>query len=141
MKRLNTDGASRRDVTAGCGGLFRNGEGKWLGGFSRNLGRSNACIAELCGGFYGLRLARDRGFSKVELHVDSSVIVHKLHSNKDESVVGWRLIQEIRRLLSLEWEINVYHSYREANLCVDALANMGCDHGPGCVFMSSALLG
>jgi hypothetical protein len=42
----------------------------------------------------------------------------------------WRLIQEIRQLLSLDWEIIVCHSYRKANACADALANMGCEHGP-----------
>jgi len=34
-------------------------------------------------------------------------------------------------LLTLEWEIKVCHSYREANACADALANMGCNHGLG----------
>jgi hypothetical protein len=34
-------------------------------------------------------------------------------------------------LLALDWEIKVCHSYREANVCADALANMGCEHGPG----------
>ncbi|MCI31187.1 ribonuclease H, partial [Trifolium medium] len=27
---LNTDGASRGDTIAGCGGLFRNSNGQWL---------------------------------------------------------------------------------------------------------------
>ncbi|GAU25840.1 hypothetical protein TSUD_31040 [Trifolium subterraneum] len=41
--------------------------------------------------------------------------------------MGWK----IRRMLALDWEIKVCHSYREANACVDALANMGCEHCPG----------
>jgi hypothetical protein len=47
------------------------------------------------------------------------------------SVVGWRLIQEIRKLLALDWEVKVCHFYRETNICADALANMGCEHDPG----------
>jgi len=34
----------------------------------------------------------ERGFAKVELHVDSSVVVCILQTTKDESVVGCRLI-------------------------------------------------
>jgi len=88
-------------------------------------------LAELWGVFYGLRIARERGFSKVELHVDSSVVVRTLQTTKDGSVVGWRLIQEIRRLLALEREVKIWHSYREENSSADALANMGCEHAPG----------
>ena len=54
-----------------------------------------------------------------------------LQITKDGSVVGWRLIQEIRQLRILEWEVNICHSYREVTLCADALANMGCEHAPG----------
>jgi len=42
---------------------------------------------------------------------------------------GWSLCQKIRRLLHLEWEVKVCHTYREANLCVDALAKLGCSFG------------
>lgn len=31
--RLNTDGASRRDISACSGGIFQNAEGKWISGF------------------------------------------------------------------------------------------------------------
>ncbi|MCI12311.1 ribonuclease H protein, partial [Trifolium medium] len=126
---LHTDGASRRDTTAGCGGLLRNSNGQWMGGFSHNLGRCNAYLAELWGVFDGLRFAHERGATKVKVHVDSFV-VQTLNSSNVGSVIGWRIIQEIRRLLALDWEIVVCHSYREANSCVDALTNMGCEHEP-----------
>jgi ribonuclease HI len=76
--RLNTDEASKRDISTGSGGLFRNVEGKWISGFSRNLGRCNAYLEELWGVIDGLRIAREKGFVKVELHVDSSVVVRTL---------------------------------------------------------------
>ncbi|KAK2382454.1 TMV resistance protein N [Trifolium repens] len=66
--KLNTDGASRRNNSAGCGGLLRNSNGQWLGGFSRHLGTCNAYIAELWGVLDGLKLAYERGFKKIELH-------------------------------------------------------------------------
>ncbi|PNX57174.1 ethylene responsive transcription factor 1b [Trifolium pratense] len=62
---------------------------------------------------------------------DSRIVVQTLNNTKNGSVMGWRLIKEIRRLLALKWEIKVCHSYREANACADALANMGCEHDHG----------
>nr|ABN08768.1 Polynucleotidyl transferase, Ribonuclease H fold [Medicago truncatula] len=112
--RLNTDVASKRDIPTGSGGLFRNAEGKWISGFSHNLSRCNAYLSELCGVFDGLQIARERGFSKVELHVDSSVVVWTLQTTKDGS-----------------WEVKICHSYREVNSCADTLANMDCEHAPG----------
>jgi len=52
--RLNTDGASRRNITADSEGLFRNHDGKWFGGYSINFGRCSEYIAELWGILDGL---------------------------------------------------------------------------------------
>jgi ribonuclease HI len=88
-------------MSASCGGLFRNSDGQWLGGFLRNLGRCNAYIVELCGVYDGFCLARNKGVKKVKVHVDSSIVVHTLKNTIGGSVV-WRLVQEIRRLLALD---------------------------------------
>jgi len=39
------------------------------------------------------------------------------------------LVQNIERLLKLDWEVKICHSYKEANSCADALANLVCDGG------------
>jgi len=57
--QLNTNGASKRDISTGSGGIFRNAEGKWISGFSLNLDRCNAYLAELLGVFDSLRIARE----------------------------------------------------------------------------------
>ncbi|GAU42972.1 hypothetical protein TSUD_188450 [Trifolium subterraneum] len=103
----------------------------YAGGRGSNPGRCNAYLAELWGVLDGLKFTYERGHKKIELHIDSNVVVQTLHSARDGSVVGWRIIQEIRRLLALDWDVKICHSYREANACADALANLGCDHGPG----------
>jgi hypothetical protein len=36
--RLNTDGSSKDNAKAGCGGLIRGSDGEWLGGFSKFIG-------------------------------------------------------------------------------------------------------
>jgi hypothetical protein len=62
--------------------------------------------------------------------VDSSYVTHMLHSFRIGNVLGWRLIQEICRLLALNWDIKIYHSYFETNFYGDMFANMGCEHKP-----------
>lgn len=126
--RLNTDDAARGvGGSAGCGGLFRGTDGHWLCGFSRHLGSCTAFVAELWGVLTGLELAWERGFRRVELHVDSTAVVHTLTVSTEGSMMGRILVQRIRRLLQQDWEISIAHSYREANACADCLANLGCD--------------
>ena len=42
---------------------------------------------------------------------------------------SWSLLLHIRRLLDMNWEVRICHSYREANACADTLANIACDGG------------
>jgi hypothetical protein len=48
--------------------------------------------------------------------------------------MGVALLEGITRLLEFEWEVKVTHSYREANTCADALANIGCSLGTDTTF-------
>jgi hypothetical protein len=48
-------------------------------------------------------------FHRVELHVDSMVVVQVLNLNERDSLRGRALVEKIRRLLSLVWEIVVRH--------------------------------
>jgi len=59
---------------------LRGGDGEWICGFSKCIGVCSAYVAELWGVFYRLKLARDRGFSRVGLHVDSRVAVNSLNN-------------------------------------------------------------
>jgi ribonuclease HI len=108
-----------------------------LGGFSKFLGKCNAFIAELWGVLEGLRCAKRMGFTSVELHVDSLVVVNTITKGQDINSMGRNIVQRIRQLLQMEWEVKVQHSYREANNCADALANMGCRMGHGMMFYES----
>ncbi|CAA7054619.1 unnamed protein product [Microthlaspi erraticum] len=48
--KLNTDGASLGNPGAAtAGGVLRNGDGQWCGGFALNIGRCTAPLAELWG--------------------------------------------------------------------------------------------
>lgn len=125
--KLNTDGSFQRNKgQAGCGGLIRGEDGNWLCGFSKNLGLCNAYVAELWGVLEGLQLALSHGYRRVEVAVDSKVVANHINSRSQGSLEGWRLLNKIHSLVSEDWDIVVYHNYREANICADALATLGC---------------
>jgi ribonuclease HI len=124
--KLNTDGACKGRTTAGCGGVMRNSSGVWIGGFAKHVGVCSAFTAELWGVLEGLKYAWDRGFKFVELDVDSVALVQAIKSGATTSVIGISLIRSICRLVNQAWEVKIAHSYREANSCADALANIGC---------------
>jgi hypothetical protein len=72
--KLNTDGAYKDESAAGCSGVIRDSHGGWIGGFAKYLGICSAYVAELWGVLEGLRYARNHGFTRIELNVDSSVV-------------------------------------------------------------------
>ncbi|GAU16889.1 hypothetical protein TSUD_368390 [Trifolium subterraneum] len=76
-------------------------EAGWVVLNTDDTGICSAYLAELWGVLDGLRLAPEGGITKLKVQVDSRVVVQSLNSPN----IG--------------------------NACADALANMGCDHGPG----------
>jgi hypothetical protein len=56
--KVNTDGTSKAEGIAGCGGLIRDHRGHWLGGFAKFVGVSSAfvAVAELWGVFVGIEV-------------------------------------------------------------------------------------
>jgi ribonuclease HI len=124
--KLNTDGACKEGSSAGCGGVIRDSNGIWRGGFAKKLGIGSAYVAELWGVFEGLRYAGYLGFNRIELNVDSIVVTQVLHQSGYGRPLGGSLVMRIRCLLELDWEVVINHTYREANKCADILANIGC---------------
>ncbi|PNY06732.1 ethylene responsive transcription factor 1b [Trifolium pratense] len=113
--------------------------GECVGGYARGFGDCSIIITELWGRgvLEGLRLAGRLGFRHVELRSDSLSVVKRLSSEECVITEGWSVLKHIRRLMQLEWEILVCHNYREANLCVDALAHIGCELGSYVIFYES----
>lgn len=63
--KLNTDGASHGNPgQASAGGVIRNGDGEWCGGFTLNIGRCSAPLAELWGVYYGQLVAWKKSFRR-----------------------------------------------------------------------------
>ncbi|KAK2390756.1 heat shock 70 kDa protein [Trifolium repens] len=80
---LNTGGAAKSmTCKTGCGGLVRDYTGRWIYGFTKNLGTASAYMAELWGLHEGLLLARSCGVQQLEIQLDSKVVVCSLKEGK-----------------------------------------------------------
>jgi hypothetical protein len=64
------------------------------------------------------------GFLKVELNIDSIAVVQVVKERRINSTLGVALARQIWKLLDLDWTVEISHTYREANKCADALANL-----------------
>lgn len=75
MVKLNSDGASKEYNSVGCGVIIRDVRGDWVSGFSKHFGKCNAMMAECSEVFEGFKLTKRLGLRKVEVNVDSKLVV------------------------------------------------------------------
>lgn len=127
--KMNVDGSFRSsEGNAACRGLICDSMGKFLKAFHCNLGFYNVIWSELWALRLGIILACDLCLTRVIFELDSSVVVHMVHTGTSSTCFLRPLLQEVVSFLKLpDWETSVIHSYREGNRCVDLLANLG--HG------------
>lgn len=60
--------------------------------------------------------------------MDSNIVVSHLNYDELGSYEGWKLLKRIKELLQdTGWEVRIFHTYREVNKCVDAIAAMASD--------------
>ncbi|KAG7543761.1 Ribonuclease H-like superfamily [Arabidopsis thaliana x Arabidopsis arenosa] len=122
--KVNTDGASRGNPgLAAAGGVLRDETGKWCGGFSLNIGVCSAPLAELWGVYYGLYIAWERRATRVELELDSEMVVGFLKTGISEYHPLSFLVRLCHGFLARDWIVRISHVYREANRLADGLAN------------------
>ena len=61
---MNSDGAMKHDSgLAAAGGVMRDENGKWIGGFAAHLGYCSSVQAEIWGAWYGQKMAWYRGYT------------------------------------------------------------------------------
>lgn len=122
--KLNTDGASRGNPgLASAGGVLRDGSGVWRGGFALNIGICSAPLAELWGVYYGLYIAWEQGITRLELEVDSEIVVGFLQTGISDTHPLSFLVRLCHGFISRDWIVRIAHVYREANRLADGLAN------------------
>ncbi|KAJ8422844.1 hypothetical protein Cgig2_033483 [Carnegiea gigantea] len=81
--------------------------------------------AELRAVLHNLLVAKDNDFKKLEVKVDSMLVVGMLKGSLRCNARHYAIIHRCKGLLeSPNWEVTVSHCYREANQVADTLVNL-----------------
>ncbi|KAF7844252.1 RnaseH [Senna tora] len=108
-----------RDIT--CGGI-RDHEGKWIGGFTKKLGKGNILLAEMCGILEGLQVAWHNNLKKIIIESDSLQAVSYILASLDRKHPLYPILHKIKLLLANDWDVKVIHISRDSNRIADNLA-------------------
>ncbi|XP_035551499.1 uncharacterized protein LOC118349850 [Juglans regia] len=123
--KLNVDGYSVDNPSlAGAGGVIRNSQGGFIGGFAVSLGHHSNNYAEVMGLLHGLRLIDSLGLTNVEIELDSMLVIHWLKRKRCGLWYMEDFWEEILRRLD-KLNISYSHSFREINVATDGLAKRG----------------
>jgi len=118
------DGASRENPgLAAAGGAVRDGNENWVGVFALNIEICSAPLAELWGLYYGLHIVWEQGITRLELEVDSKIVVGFLQTGIPDSHPLSFLLRLCYGFISRDWLVRISHVYREVNRLADGLAN------------------
>ena len=124
--KLNIDGlASNLLNAAGCGGLIRDDQGNWLGGFSRHIGHTNNFIAEVWALQDGLHLCHLMNHHSVIVELDASALVTALNNLVYANTIISPLFDDCKQLVARIPQCRIKYIFREANMCADKLARIG----------------
>ncbi|CAL1403276.1 unnamed protein product [Linum trigynum] len=121
--KLNVDGAANQiQGIAGTGGVLRDDNSSWVGGFVTNLGSCHATMAEIWAIYHELWLAWNNGCRTLIVETDSQVAIQLVNHRTDSLHLYDALLTAIRRKISQDWVVNLIHTYREGNRVADWLS-------------------
>ncbi|GAU12898.1 hypothetical protein TSUD_73850 [Trifolium subterraneum] len=122
--KLNYDGACKElGEFAGCGGLFRDSDGRWIKGFTRKIGAFDALHVEMWGMYLGIDIAWRNGLSHLTVESDSKVLINMITNKCNIKGHTPSLIRRIQEFLQKDWQIRFVHTWREGNRSARWLAN------------------
>ncbi len=126
---LAVDGAARGNPgQAGAGAALMDSHGNILAELSQYLGKATNNEAEYQALIFGLRLAKERGFSQLSIQTDSELLANQINgSYRIKEPRLKKLFVQVQELLAgLEkWEIRAVP--RLQNRLADRLANLAID--------------
>ncbi|KAK7378105.1 hypothetical protein VNO80_03541 [Phaseolus coccineus] len=126
--KLNVDGCCNGNPgNTGYGGLFRDVEGKWLGGFYGSLGLATNVKADLFSICQGLITAWDLGYRTVLVETDSLEAINLIKEANIEDCAYGGLLADIRSLMQRNWSLDLIHSFRQDNACAHILSELGAE--------------
>ncbi|KAL4317675.1 hypothetical protein AHAS_Ahas15G0408800 [Arachis hypogaea] len=119
--KLNTDGSLQGNTRcAGCGGLVRNEDERWVAGFTCRIGSCTASTAELWSVMEGLKLAWAMGMKRIIVECDSTAVVKLLNSERN---MKKHLNSPVRRIVALEKMTEEYFLYKFIERPIDVLTD------------------
>ncbi|KAF7830028.1 hypothetical protein G2W53_012361 [Senna tora] len=121
--KINVDGSFKdesNDIT--CGGVIRDHEGKWIGGFMKKLGKGNILLAEICGILEGLQVAWHKNLKRIVIESDCLEAVSCVSACLDMKHPLYHILYKIKSLLANDWEVKVVHISRDSNKVANILA-------------------
>ncbi|KAK8575719.1 hypothetical protein V6N12_063385 [Hibiscus sabdariffa] len=123
--KVNVDAAvNALDQRAFVGGVYRDSDGAWLHGFSRNIGRCSVVLAELWAILEALRRAWEKGYRFVVLESDCADAVRMILGSS-EVFVGHALVAAIQSYIRRDWQLSISWIPRACNVCADRLVAFG----------------
>lgn len=123
---LNVDGSVKTTMrTAGIGGILRNAQGEWAGGFSANSDQANPTVTEMHAIVKAMQWAWNKGIRDIEVQSDASEAVKWIRERANLRGIARDLAQEAIRWCARDWNISIRDIFREQNRSADALAMLG----------------
>lgn len=124
---MNTDGASRGNPgLAGGGGIIRDHSCVLQYAFSANFGSCTTFRAEIKALEIGLDLAIRMGVKKIMIQMDNVAAVSAISNDEPYGRDCVHVIHSCRNMIkNNDWEVSIFHVYREGNRAADWLANVG----------------
>ncbi|EEF47979.1 nuclease, putative [Ricinus communis] len=123
--KLNTDGISKDyGAKARGGGIIRDSNGCWVGGFVIHIGACDPVGAELWAFLQGISLAWSKGIHNLIVEVDSSLVADWMNKKSVCKSIHANLVSACLDLLQNWWDVKIKHVFREMNQVADSLANI-----------------
>jgi ribonuclease HI len=130
---LYTDGGARGNPgPAGIGARLMTAAGEVVEELADSIGHATNNIAEYQALLAGLEIALDRGVERLDVFLDSELVVRQVNGEYKVKDAGLRpLHHQACLLLSKFHEVDVRHVPREQNAAADALVNQAIDAAQG----------
>lgn len=128
--KLNTDGDWKGIDNARGGGVLRKETGDWFLGYSSKFNAKNPLAAELLSLREGLSVAKTFDIDKLEVETDADSLIFMLDTSTVNLYPHHELVavvEEVRKLINGNWELEFRHIPRHKNLVAHGLAAIAMD--------------
>jgi len=127
------DGASKGNPgLAGAGGLISSADGITINRFAWGLGIESNNVAEFCGLWQGLKIARSKGMNQILVFGDSRILIKALIMKKAPHQIKLsHIYHKILHLSRYFQNIRYFHVHRVLNDQADKQANKGVSLAQG----------